>query len=275
MSSVTKYPSTGADDSSIGSLAWASPGNIIASDNTYATATASQGTGVYTHYLKATNFGFAIPSGATINGIVVTIERKANYSIDDRNVVDNVVRLVKGGVVSGNNKADTSTYYPTVDGLAQYGGATDLWGLTFTPADINSSNFGVVLSCYLNNIAGGVIASVDAISITVYYTEAVYKDGSASISGAGTLSSQAVRIKTATATVTGVGTVNSQGLRIKTALANLLAQGILEAIGGKLLIKDGAALLSAISRLTAQGVNITQERLIEILAYRKDLLWTG
>jgi len=30
---------------------------------------------IYSHYLKATNFGFSIPSGATINGILVEIER--------------------------------------------------------------------------------------------------------------------------------------------------------------------------------------------------------
>ncbi len=30
------------------------------------------------HYLKATNFGFSIPAGATINGIIVEIERNDN-----------------------------------------------------------------------------------------------------------------------------------------------------------------------------------------------------
>jgi len=32
--------------------------------------------GVISHYLKATNFGFSIPTGATINGILAEIERK-------------------------------------------------------------------------------------------------------------------------------------------------------------------------------------------------------
>lgn len=35
------------------------------------------GFGTESHYLKATNFGFTIPVGATINGILVEIERKA------------------------------------------------------------------------------------------------------------------------------------------------------------------------------------------------------
>lgn len=33
----------------------------------------------YSHYLKATNFGFSIPAGATINGILVEIEKKEIY----------------------------------------------------------------------------------------------------------------------------------------------------------------------------------------------------
>ena len=32
------------------------------------------------HYLKATNLGFSIPGGATINGIIVEVERKQNSS---------------------------------------------------------------------------------------------------------------------------------------------------------------------------------------------------
>jgi len=32
-----------------------------------------------THYLKATNFGFSIPTGVTINGILVEIEKEAQY----------------------------------------------------------------------------------------------------------------------------------------------------------------------------------------------------
>ncbi len=69
-------PGTGADDAAIGTRTWSNPGNITSSNNTYATATSSGGGNSTTHYLKATNFGFSIPSGATIDGITVGIERK-------------------------------------------------------------------------------------------------------------------------------------------------------------------------------------------------------
>ena len=64
------FPGTGADDASIGALAWTSPGNILADDGNYATAT--PGFSQVTHYLEATGFAFSIPVGATINGTTGT-----------------------------------------------------------------------------------------------------------------------------------------------------------------------------------------------------------
>lgn len=62
---------TGANFASIGTNAWTNPGNITASDNTYATC-ATAGT---TQGLRASNFGFAIPATATILGVLVEWER--------------------------------------------------------------------------------------------------------------------------------------------------------------------------------------------------------
>lgn len=80
-------------------------------------------------------------------------------------ITDNIVRLVKAGVVVGDNKA-TVTQYPSGDVVAQYGGATDLWGTTWTPAEVNASNFGVVLS---STVTAG-LAKVDSIAVLVVYS---------------------------------------------------------------------------------------------------------
>jgi hypothetical protein len=56
----------------------------------------------------------------------------------------NSVRLVKGGVISGDNKATGSI--TTSDAYYSFGGAADLWGLTLTESDIEASGFGVVVS---------------------------------------------------------------------------------------------------------------------------------
>jgi len=55
-------------------LSWSNPDNVPSSDNAYASANVGCATD-QSHYLKASNFGFSLPAGAIILGIVVEIER--------------------------------------------------------------------------------------------------------------------------------------------------------------------------------------------------------
>ena len=91
---------TFANDSTLGVVAMTNPSNAAISDNVYVTSVLliTQ----ISNYLKATNFGFTIPLDATITGITVNIERSSNTL---SGTVDSSLRLVKGGVISGNNKA--------------------------------------------------------------------------------------------------------------------------------------------------------------------------
>ena len=160
-------PSTSADDSTVGTKSWTTPSNVQTQNDVYATAhlDASE----VTHYLKATGFGFSIPAGATIDGIKVEVDRYESGS--SVRVTDNSVRLVKNKVISGDEKStgadwpnsDTDTYIP-------YGGSTDKWGLTWTYSDINSANFGVVISAKKDSNSHDRDAYIDHIRMTVYYT---------------------------------------------------------------------------------------------------------
>ncbi len=151
------------------SQTWANPGNVAASDNTYATFGSIATANAYTDYLVVTNFGFAIPGGATITGILVEVERSdANFE-----TIDNSVKIVKASVISGDEKA-ISAGYPVTDTYQQYGNAGDLWGLSWTDADINASDFGVAISAKkINNPAGTATGKIDNIRITVFYNNAV------------------------------------------------------------------------------------------------------
>jgi hypothetical protein len=51
-----------------------------------------------------------------------------------------------------------------------YGNATDLWGSTWTPADINNAGFGAVLSVFNTRSLGAATATVNFMQITVTYT---------------------------------------------------------------------------------------------------------
>lgn len=149
-----------ANDSLLGVIAMSNPTNAQLSDDAYVTAVLALGQ--VSQYLKATNFSFTIPLDATITGITVEVERSATALSA---VSDSSVRLVKGGVVSGDNKAAGGTW-PTVDAYQSYGGATDLWGLALTPQDVNAATFGVVLNA---SAALAATLQIDHVRITVHY----------------------------------------------------------------------------------------------------------
>ena len=166
-------PQTASNDDSVGTVAWNNPDNIKTSDSTYSiSSTIPPGINVISNYLKASNFGFAIPTGATINGIKVEFNKEKFTGSSD--VKDTEVKIVKGGAIGSTNKAETTTDWSESFSYVDYGGTTDLWGETWTAEQINASNFGVVIAANLK-ITGApflVGAYVDHIRITVYYTTA-------------------------------------------------------------------------------------------------------
>ncbi len=165
-----KNAGTGNDDSSVGSLPWNNPEKIVASDN--ASATASINGAISTHYLLAQNFGFTIPPGATILGIKVEIERSRG-SAGAGSVLDKEIKIVKSdGTIGTTNKA-TLNPWPSADTYAVYGNSGDLWGETWSPSEINNSNFGVALSA-IGSSASTRTASVDHVRITVTYIKQLY-----------------------------------------------------------------------------------------------------
>ena len=63
---------------------------------------------------------------------------------------DNEVRLIRNGVVTGNNLSLSSTY-PKADGIQTYGGANNMWGTTLSLAQVTANNFGFALSSRVQN----------------------------------------------------------------------------------------------------------------------------
>ena len=158
-------PQTMADDNSVGTVVWSGPDNAKTSNNVD-TGNILE-IGETSHYLKATNFGLSIPTGATINGILAEVEQA--YKISGP-ATENSIKIVKGGVISGDDKS-TGAETTSTDTYVDYGGATELWGETWTAEDINLSTFGVVYS--VKNLEGdAIVPQVDHIRITVYYTTA-------------------------------------------------------------------------------------------------------
>jgi hypothetical protein len=109
-----------------------------------------------------TKTGF-LPSGATP---VITVTT-AGYTPA---LQDNTVQLLKLGSPVGSNKA-LGTTWGLPDTAIGYGSTSDFWGTTWTPADVNATNFGLRFTAK-NTGASSSTATVDFISITVTYIPA-------------------------------------------------------------------------------------------------------
>ena len=148
-----------------GDKSWTNPSNAQTSNNSYATVALAATPNNNSYALRATAFGFSIPAGSPILGILVEVERKAGAS---NALNDLYVTLRTAAGNPGNNKA-SATYWPTGDAYASYGGAADTWGAGLTADDINNTAFGVSFAAKRPGAGADSTASVDHIRITVTY----------------------------------------------------------------------------------------------------------
>jgi MSHA biogenesis protein MshQ len=144
---------------------WSNTNRAQLQDNSYATASVNDHQ--LSDTLQCTGYGFSIPTSATIDGITVTVWRMAN---NGSCCTDAQMQLVKAGTIQATDRS-TTTYYPTSNTAEAHGGATDLWGTTWTPADINDPNFGAAFAIQKPVTAGGNrTVRVDYIEIAIDYT---------------------------------------------------------------------------------------------------------
>lgn len=144
-------------------------GNVTASDNVYATASHCDCCDQNTQCLTVSDFGFAIPAGAVIDGIVLEVEKRRSAG-GSGIVEDNGLQIMKGGVLVGPNKSQYGIDWPSTDTYVSYGSSTDLWGTTWTAADINASNFGVSLAS-ISYVCGATITTgIDHVRMTIHYS---------------------------------------------------------------------------------------------------------
>lgn len=122
-----------------------------------------------TNEIVGSSLGFSIPSDATINGIQVTFTRKVDSSIS---AFTYTVTLKKAGSNAGTAKGPGSAWTSTAANES-WGSSSDLWGTTWTPADINNSGFGVgIVAQGTNSTSLAYNVYANNVSITVTYTPA-------------------------------------------------------------------------------------------------------
>jgi len=140
--------------------AWTDPNNITANDSNNATITlASLAT---SQYLQGSACGFTIPTDATITGIKIYIK------LSPALITAQDLQLIKSGVKDGDIKTTVGT---TEGDYQTWGGLADLWGLAWTPTDINKASFGFSYRCTAGFMGGS--NAVDHFKARVYYTTAL------------------------------------------------------------------------------------------------------
>ena len=144
MRSATQTPATFTSDPSAGAAAWATPASALASDDTY-TVSSVDGLGS-SQRLRGLGPAFAgIPAGSSIVGIEVLVEASADFS--GGAVFEFAeVALVVAGSVAGSNRGGAAMQDGGDSDIAYtFGGESDLWGLTPTPAQVQAADFGCVV----------------------------------------------------------------------------------------------------------------------------------
>ena len=167
--------STASSSGGSGSV-WSSTGNALSTDDSYAESDINKN-GANSKYLEITNFGFSLPSSAVISGIEVSVERKAEVV---NNISDAEIYLTKNGSSNVGSNYAAAGYWSTSDETVAYGGASDMWGATWSYSDVNASGFGVRIRATNDNSSAKVIAYIDYVAITVYYD--VQADGPGGVS---------------------------------------------------------------------------------------------
>lgn len=161
----SKAPGTVEDATGVGTVAWSNPEKAKVEDESCAVAESAETK--ISHFLKATNFGFAIPVGASIRSIEARYRRKTSGVVKDAHV-----RIVKGGAIQATVDRSGAKIWSNTFRIDTFGGSADLWGQTWAVSDINSSGFGIALSAeVLHTLTVTSVAEVDLVTLVVAYSE--------------------------------------------------------------------------------------------------------
>lgn len=206
-----------------GTRVWTNPGNIVAADGANATV-AFLVAAATSDDLIGFAYGLAVPLTATIDGILLEINYVQTGGLGFAN--ESVVKLLKAGTAVGSNLS-TGAAIPGTATTVSYGGSSNLWGTTWTPADTNDTNFSAVFVCQdTSGVSSGV--GVDFFRITVFF-HTVYSSGVSLTATASQVSSPANKMNAAISASATTGFEVGDSLVMNSALAMSNTAGFVDA----------------------------------------------
>lgn len=161
--SASVYAGTGdfRDPSAASGTNWTNPTYVFAGDGLLATYSATSKDNLF-----VMDFAVGAVYPGTIDSIVVRISGYAVSGNPNKRQID--VALTKDGLGEiGDVVTVVLTKDPPPTELIVRGSTDDLWGTTWTPAEINATTFGVTLS---NNNTSSDSLKIDHVQIAVWWT---------------------------------------------------------------------------------------------------------
>jgi len=206
MPTVTRH----ASSNSVGTTGFTNPGNAYASDDSYATAAPGVNSTI-SSYFGGFDFASYIPSGATINSVVIGIERKMSTTASSASTTQ-----LAYDDATAIGTVQTSTAEPTSDTIWESSPST-----LPTITQVRSSTFKVLVGAKRGSGATGYTMSLDDVYVTVDYTAPISGSAditldAATLSAAGTVGSGSEISGTAAITLddltsSAAGTVDING----------------------------------------------------------------
>lgn len=124
--------------------------------------------------MQVSGFNFSVPADAVIKGVVSTVQHSytGNALAFIRN---NSLMLMKALVPVGTSQHETGFlqgYWDngSPDNSETRGSSSNLWGASLSPADINSSGFGLALQASCADCTPARTLRLDSIQLNVFYT---------------------------------------------------------------------------------------------------------
>lgn len=141
---------------------WTDESSIFSEDSVSASGGGFSGAETTALYGRGYNFG--VPSGATIVGVEAKIKRKKSNG--DIGWNDSTVQIVNPTVTGDDKSLGSGIGTSYVE--SSFGGESDLWGLSLTPSDVNSSSFGLAYQA-TKGFGGSARVEVDSYKMNIYY----------------------------------------------------------------------------------------------------------
>lgn len=187
---------------------WTGTSNITTSDNNYATASVAAAGA--SEYIYAGDFGFNIPTGAVITNYNIQYEWKSSITaLTAPYIYLRPTYNSTTGQSVGLNSGTVSI--PTSDTNTALGGVASAWSISLTPAQINSSNFGVALRVVDASGFGPYTISIDRVQITISYYIPITMDEAAVFNAAKTAPEIADHYQTGTTGISvNTASINKQ-----------------------------------------------------------------